>query len=88
MNVAGYACWYYMLGRYGVNRVAPYLLLLPIASVTGGMIFLGETPSGSVLLGGAIVIGGVALIVVERGAQARRRRNEVSGKGEQRIARY
>lgn len=65
-SILGYGCWYHVLGRYEVNRAAPYLLLLPIASVAGGVVFLGEAPTALILLGGAAVIGGVALIVVER----------------------
>ena len=66
MNIVGYACWYHVLGHYEINRAAPYLLLLPIASLAGGIVFLGEIPTLLVLFGGAVVIGGVTLIVVER----------------------
>lgn len=73
MNIVGYGCWYHVLGRYEVQRAAPYLLLLPVASLAGGAVFLGETPGLLVLLGGAVVIGGVAMIVVERTTQTARR---------------
>ena len=66
MTALGYSCWYHVLGRYEVNMVAPFLLLTPVTSVLGGALFLGEPLTGTILAGGAIVIGGVALLVVER----------------------
>ena len=66
MTALGYGCWFHVLGRYPVSRVAPYLLLVPVASVLGGALLLGEPLTPHVLLGGAVVILGVATIVVER----------------------
>ena len=39
MTALGYAMWYRLLGLYDVNMVMPFLLLLPVASVTGGYLF-------------------------------------------------
>ncbi len=66
MTALGYSCWYHVLGRYEVNRVAPFLLLTPVASVLGGALFLGEALTATIVTGGAIVVGGVALLVIER----------------------
>ena len=66
MTALGYTCWYHVLGRYEVNRVAPFLLLLPVSSVLGGWLLLGEALTPTILTGGAIVISGVALLVIER----------------------
>ena len=68
MNVVGYSCWYHVLGRYEVNRVAPYLLLLPISAVCGGVLFLGERLTPLIVIGGLVVISGVAMIVWDRSA--------------------
>jgi O-acetylserine/cysteine efflux transporter len=46
--------------------VAPFLLLLPVFSVIGGVAFLGEDLSVRIALGGAVVIFGVATILIER----------------------
>jgi O-acetylserine/cysteine efflux transporter len=54
--------------------VAPFLLLLPVFSVLGGFLFLGERLGRSEMLGGAIVIVGVALVTIER----RRKSNSVA----------
>ena len=66
MTALGYSCWYHVLGRYEVYRVAPFLLLTPVASVIGGAVLLDEALTLTILTGGAIVIAGVALLVGER----------------------
>jgi O-acetylserine/cysteine efflux transporter len=66
MTALGYTCWYHVLGRYEVNRVAPFLLLVPVVSVLGGALLLGEALTPTILTGGAIIISGVALLVIER----------------------
>ncbi len=66
MTAIGYAMWYTLVRRHPVSMVSPFLLLLPVFAALGGMLFLGETMSAISILGGAIVIAGVAIIVVER----------------------
>jgi O-acetylserine/cysteine efflux transporter len=66
MTAAGYGLWYSLLRRHPVNMVAPFLLLLPVFSVIGGVAFLGEDLSVRIALGGAVVIFGVATILIER----------------------
>ena len=66
MTALGYAIWYRLLATYRINQVMPFLLLLPVTSVGGSMLFLDERLSIMVATGGAIVIAGVAIIIVER----------------------
>ena len=66
MTALGYGIWYHLLGRYPVNQVAPFLLLLPVTSVIGSVVVLGETLSLPVAIGGAVVVAGVAFIVLEK----------------------
>jgi O-acetylserine/cysteine efflux transporter len=70
MTALGYALWYGLIGRHPVSRVGPFLLLMPLFSVLGGVILLGETVTPRVALGGAIVVAGVAVIMVRRGVVA------------------
>jgi O-acetylserine/cysteine efflux transporter len=67
MTALGYSLWYGLIGRHPVSRVGPFLLLMPVFSVLGGMILLGEILTPLIALGGAIVIAGVAVIMVRRG---------------------
>lgn len=71
MTAVGYGCWYHVLGRYEVNKVAPFILLTPVTSVMGGALFLGEALTFHILAGGSLVVGGVAIIQVERRQRGR-----------------
>ena len=64
MTALGYAIWYHLLKKYDVNQVIPFLLLMPVTSILGAVLFLGERPSLRVLIGGVVVIIGVATIVI------------------------
>ena len=66
MTALGYFLWNTLIRAHDVGRVAPFLLLLPVCSVAGGAFFLGEVLSLGQLLGGAVVIAGVALITFEK----------------------
>jgi O-acetylserine/cysteine efflux transporter len=66
MTAIGYAIWYRLLALYQINQVMPFLLLLPVTSVSGSILILGERLSLTVAAGGAIVIAGVAIIIVQR----------------------
>jgi O-acetylserine/cysteine efflux transporter len=68
MTAIGYGMWYSLVRRNPVSQVAPFLLLLPVFGVAGGYVFLGENLGPWALLGGAIVIAGVAFILIERPA--------------------
>ncbi len=59
MTVAGYGMWYTLLRRHEVGTVAPFLLLMPVFSVIGGVVFLGETLTITTIAGGAIIVLGV-----------------------------
>ena len=65
MTAFGYWLWNSLLRRHEVGAVAPFLLLLPVFSVIGGVLFLGERLGRGELVGGVVVIAGVALITVE-----------------------
>ena len=65
MTALGYYMWYTLIRRTPVSEAAPYLLALPLFSMAGGWVFLGEIATTQTLLGGGIIISGVALIVFE-----------------------
>jgi len=66
MTALGYAMWYRLIGLYSVNQVMPFLLLLPVTSVFGGIFFLGESLTIKIATGGCLAIIGVALITIQR----------------------
>ena len=51
--------WNRALVMMGATRAGPFLYLIPLVSIAGGVLMLGERPSAQVLLGGGIVLFGV-----------------------------
>jgi O-acetylserine/cysteine efflux transporter len=76
MTALGYGLWYRLLGHYSVNQVMPFLLLLPVTSVFGGIFFLDESLTIKIALGGCLTIVGVAMITIQRSSFARRVTND------------
>lgn len=66
MTAFGYWLWYALVRSYPVSQIAPFLLLLPVFSVIGGTVFLGEILTTQTLIGGVIVIAGVAFILLQK----------------------
>lgn len=65
MTALAYALWYRLLGIYSVNQAMPYLLLLPVTSVIGGIIFLDEILTLKIAAGGVFALIGVAFITIQ-----------------------
>ncbi len=76
MTALGYGLWYRLLGHYSVNQVMPFLLLLPVTSVFGGIFFLGESLTIKIALGGGLAIIGVAMITIQRSSFFRQVQND------------
>lgn len=53
--------WNKAIGKIGPSRAAVFLNLLPVFTILGAVLFLGEVVSGYQLLGGILVIFGVYL---------------------------
>ncbi len=70
MTAVGYGIWYRVLGRYRVNQVMPYLMLLPVTTMISGMLLLDETITAMTALGAVIVIAGVGFITIKADAES------------------
>jgi O-acetylserine/cysteine efflux transporter len=66
MTALGYYFWNTLIRSYTIEKIAPFLLLLPVFSLIGGVLFLGDVISSSKMLGGLIVILGVAFLSLEK----------------------
>ena len=64
--IIGYGQWYRMLARYSLNQVMPIMLLVPMVGVAAGVVLLDEPVTWRVLIGGGLVIAGVAVILIRR----------------------
>lgn len=65
MTAVGIGIWYYLLSKYEVTTVAPFLLLVPAISILGGIFFLGEEVSATRWFGAAVITLGVALTTLK-----------------------
>ena len=66
MTALGYGMWYTLVRKHPISLIAPFLLMLPVFAVLGGVFFLDEELGVRAIIGGAIVVAGVAFILVER----------------------
>ena len=66
MTALGYYFWNTLIRSYTIEKIAPFLLLLPVFSLIGGVLFLEEMVSGAKMFGGLIVILGVAFVSLEK----------------------
>ncbi len=62
----GYGAWYWLLKRYAVNQVMPFMLLMPVFGVASGVAFLDEPLTIALVGGAALTILGVGIIIVRR----------------------
>jgi O-acetylserine/cysteine efflux transporter len=65
-SILGYGIWYRLARTYDVNQTMPYLLLIPLFGVLSGVLMLGESVTFGLLVGGAMTVGGVAVIMIRR----------------------
>lgn len=65
MTAMGIGIWYYLLSRFEVSHVAPYLLLVPAISIAGGIFILGEEVTVTRWIGAIIITSGVALTTIK-----------------------
>ena len=65
-TLLAYWAWYYLLARNRVATVASFMLLVPAVGVILGVFTLGEPITWQTLVGGAVIVSGVALIVLKR----------------------
>ena len=63
-SIVAYGIWYALLRRHPVNRVVPMTLLVPVLAVGLGALLMGDSLGIHKLLGGGLVVAGIALIVL------------------------
>ncbi|MEJ7668145.1 MAG: EamA family transporter [Casimicrobiaceae bacterium] len=56
----GFASWAGLLHRYPTALISPFALLIPVAGLASGALFLGESLAPMQMLGVALVFGGLA----------------------------
>jgi drug/metabolite transporter (DMT)-like permease len=67
----GYVLWYRALRGLTTTQAAVVQLLVPVLAALGGVVFLTETVSLRLVVSAVLVLGGVALAVLERNVKQR-----------------
>lgn len=63
----GYSLWYAAVPSLGATRAAIVQLSVPVITAVAAVALLAETLRTNVLIGGAAIVGGLALALVRRG---------------------
>jgi O-acetylserine/cysteine efflux transporter len=71
-TVFGYGIWARLLAHYSAATVAPFALLVPVVGMVAGSLLFGETLTPVELIGGALVMAGLALSIFGDWALRRR----------------
>lgn len=74
-SIVAYYLWYRLIARLSINQVVPFSLLAPLLGVAAGILILDEPFTLYKAIGGALTLGGVALIEIR---QARLRKLRAS----------
>lgn len=74
MTVVGQGIWFYLVARHPLHEVAPFLLLVPVFSIVASMVFLNEALSPIAIVGGILIIMGVAIATLWPSTVAIRKR--------------
>ncbi len=61
--VIPYSVWYHLLRRFRVDQVIPFSLLMPVTGVISGALLLEEQVTLAVLIGGTVIMAGLAIVV-------------------------
>lgn len=62
----GYAIWYSVLPALKATKAATVQLSVPVIAALGGILFLGESLTLRLVLASIAILGGIALVILER----------------------
>jgi len=62
----GYAIWYTALPALKATNAATVQLSVPVIAAMGGIVFLGEPITLRLILASAAILGGIALVILEK----------------------
>lgn len=71
-SLIGYGIWNSLLARYPTSAVVPFTLLVPVIGILAAWWVQGERPTATELIGGAIMLSGLAAAVLRGSAGANR----------------
>lgn len=57
-----YMCWFTLLKQCRMDEAAPFILLMPVVGIITAAVVLGETVSVEQLIGGVVILAGLAIV--------------------------
>lgn len=66
-TLIGHTGFFWLLSRYPIPMMAPFLLLAPVIGVLSGVFWFGDTLTWRMIAGGALTLSGVLIITVREG---------------------
>lgn len=63
-SLVGYGIWNTLLAKYPTSAVVPFTLLVPVVGILAAWIVVNEQPTVSEVVGGAIMLAGLAVAVI------------------------
>ena len=68
----GFGVWAWLLSRYPASQVTPFALFIPVVGIVSGALLLGEHITMLEIVGGVLVLAGLAVNVFGPRLLARR----------------
>jgi len=78
-GILGFTLWFWLIARCSMARVAPFGLLLPVFALISSVLFLGETMTPTLIVGGLLAVTGVAITQIKFVAPTATRRSDAAG---------
>ncbi|RLQ85510.1 EamA family transporter [Mycetocola zhadangensis] len=70
-SLIGYGIWNSLMARYPTSAVVPFTLLVPVIGIAAAWLVQGEVPTVTEILGGAVMLTGLATAVISTGNRRR-----------------
>jgi O-acetylserine/cysteine efflux transporter len=71
-SLFGYGVWNSLLSKYPIGSVVPFALVVPAAGIATAWIALGQAPTITEIVGGVILLAGIATTTIQRKRAAAR----------------
>lgn len=65
-SLVGYGIWNTLLAKYPTSAVVPFTLLVPVVGIVAAWLVVDERPSVTEIIGGAVMLVGLAIAVIVR----------------------
>ncbi len=66
VSIGAHSTYYYLIGKYEANLLAPLTLMTPIATIALGVLITNDVFDGRMAIGTALALGGVLIVALRR----------------------